>query len=187
MKSFIVFLGVDGSGKSTLIQEIKNEIENCTVFHFSPSHRYNTATVIKNPHNKNNYSITLSLIKFIFLIVNSIYSYLFFIKNGKNNKLIIGDRYFYDIAIDPRRYRLNLPSFITNLIYFLVPKPDMIFVLMGDPYEIILRKKEVSLNEIIRQQLELEGIARAKNNWILLDSTKKAVSDLLTQILEMIK
>lgn len=187
MKSFIVFLGVDGSGKSTLIQKLKNEMKDCKIFHFSPTPRYNKSSLNITPHNKNNYSKYLSLIKFTFLLFNSFYGYLFFIKEEKKDRLVVGDRYFYDIAIDLRRYRLNLPKFIANLVFYLVPKPDKVFVLIGDPYEISLRKKEVSLNEIIKQQTEIKKIAKYKTNWTLLDSSNKSVSELMTQVLDMIK
>lgn len=187
MKSFVVFLGVDGSGKSTLISTLCEKLDNCTIFHFSPTTKYNKSkSRVIEPHSKKKYSKLVSIIKLVYLIINAIYGYIFFIKRKVKKNHILGDRYFYDIFFDQKRYRLNLPLFLNKLIFKIFPRPDIVFVCIGDPKIISSRKKEISLVEIKKQQSNLRNVSHHQKNWILLDTTKYSVPELITIIMKYI-
>lgn len=55
------------------------------------------------------------------------------------------------MAVDPRRYRLNVPPALVRRLGGLVPKPDLLVLLDLPPAVAHDRKKEISLAEIERQ------------------------------------
>ena len=76
----IVFLGVDGSGKSTLINILNNDYQsntngfgylfrNISNYHLSVLKSLQKGKPIKNPHSKKNYNFFISFIKFIYLSI----------------------------------------------------------------------------------------------------------------------
>ena len=73
MKNFkiIVFLGVDGSGKSTLINSIvkKNKLKFKQI-HFTPDYFRNKKVQTVNPHLKKKRGKLFSLLKLIYWIIN---------------------------------------------------------------------------------------------------------------------
>lgn len=149
----ILFLGPDGCGKSTIIGHITEKIgkDKCAYFHLRPvvyKHKIKKAQV-NAPQSMPPYNSFYSFFKFIFLVCQFNFGW---IRNVfRSNKTVIFDRYLYDILIDPLRFRLKLPTFILKSIYYLIPRPDKIFVLVGDAQTINNRKKEVTLKETERQ------------------------------------
>ena len=82
------------------------------------------------------------------------------------------DRYFYDILVDPERYKIKLPEKIIKFFISIVPKPDLTFVITADPKKIYERKKEIQedkIQEIQNKYLELKKII--KNSYII-DNSK---------------
>lgn len=65
--------------------------------------------------------------------------------------LVCFDRYFHDVMMDPRRMRIGLPLWMMRLVFALVPAPDLVLCLGGDPGAIYRRKPETSEAEVIRQ------------------------------------
>lgn len=49
------------------------------------------------------------------------------------SKIFIFDRYYYDYYIDQKRSKTNLPYWIVRFGEILLPKPDLILCLGGDP------------------------------------------------------
>jgi thymidylate kinase len=66
--------------------------------------------------------------------------------------LVLFDRHFLDILVDPRRYRHNAPDCLTRLAIKLVPQPNL-FIFLDAPVECLqARKQEVSPSECARQR-----------------------------------
>ena len=112
-KIIISFMGVDGSGKTTLAKNLNKKIKKSQYLHLKPyiiflDHR----TVIKKPHLQKKSSVILSLVRFFSWLI----SYKIFFYLNKNKKIYIFDRYAHDILIDPIRYKHNLSKFITRFI-----------------------------------------------------------------------
>jgi len=71
--------------------------------------------------------------------------------------IVLADRYAYDIL------RINNPTvrrgWFRRLAAALIPSPHVTFFLEGDPEVITARKKELTLNETIRQQRAYRELA----------------------------
>jgi thymidylate kinase len=174
----VSFMGVDGSGKTTLSKKIKKRFKQSTYLHLKPYILYkDRRTVIKDPHNKKKSIFIISLLRLLSWLI----SYkIFFLKN-KNQKIYIFDRYAHDILIDPLRYKHNLSKGLTKMFLSFFPKPDLWIFLKPSIKTIKSRKYELSNNELTRQNKEYSIFFTNKKNVLKLD-TNKECSILLTKI-----
>ena len=74
----------------------------------------------------------------------------------RRGMLVVADRYTYDILLDPRRFRLNLPDWVLRVFVKTLPHPDAVLALVADPATIRQRKPELSVEEIKVYQKRLE-------------------------------
>ena len=162
----IAFMGVDGSGKSTLIKKLnkrlKKRYKKIKYLHLRPYFFLtDTRTVNKNPHSQKFRSKLVS----IFIIFNWLFVYhIFFLINLKlKNHLIIFDRYAHDLLIDKARYRLNLSKKFTKYILSLFPEPNL-WLFLEAPLKLVeKRKKELPTKELKRQMKEYSSFSKKKN------------------------
>ena len=157
---WIALFGPDGVGKSTVIEELKVQLGASFAaviqFHFRPMFgRKRADRPVTNPHGQPPRGRFISLIKLIYWLLDCWCGYLFVIRPGlRRAGLVILDRYYPDILVDPLRYRLPPSShrFARRLVA-LAPRPDL-NVLLEAPIEVIRRRKsEVSVAESQRQQV----------------------------------
>jgi hypothetical protein len=65
--------------------------------------------------------------------------------------LIVMERGWFDIAVDPRRYRLAVSSGLVEWLGRLLPGPDLVIILRADPDVLRIRKAELPDEESLRQ------------------------------------
>ena len=65
--------------------------------------------------------------------------------------LIVMERGWFDIAVDPRRYNLAVSRNLVEFLGRLLPGPDLVMVLQTDPDVLIRRKAELPQAELSRQ------------------------------------
>jgi adenylate kinase len=75
------------------------------------------------------------------------------------SNLVVFDRYFQDILVDPLRYRYGGPKWLSKLLSRFVPKPNLVIILEADPDIISRRKPEVSTDETRRQSAEYRELS----------------------------
>ena len=75
-------------------------------------------------------------------------------------KLVVYDRCFLDMVVDPLRYGLPTGNGV-RLIWSLLPKPDRIVALVGDPVAIHRRKPELPIADVGEQLATWRGLAAA--------------------------
>lgn len=68
-----------------------------------------------------------------------------------NGGLVVMERGWMDIAVDPRRYHLAVSSKLVESLGRLLPSPDLVIVLEADPRILRDRKPELPLGELARQ------------------------------------
>ena len=67
--------------------------------------------------------------------------------------LVVFDRYFQDLLIDPIRYRYGGPMWLPRLVSAFVPPPDLLLLVLDAEEEVILsRKRELPPVELRRQR-----------------------------------
>lgn len=199
----IAILGVDGAGKSTVINSIKPVLDEAThnatcVFHLRPGLLPPLARLkgrakaqvgpVLDPHGSPPSGWLGSLLRLIWLSLDYSLGYWLLIrpKIAKEPAIVIFDRYAYDMALDPRRFRIGLPGRVAALFARFAPRPDLIICLHAKPEVIAARKRELSMEEIERQLEALRAFAKIQQNAILV-STEGAVEDTRNTILNIMK
>lgn len=198
----VALLSPDGGGKSTTFERLKYL---CWGSFHGIEKRYFRPRVLKNPGHYNIFnpkeesetntdphavvqdSFLKSLVRFSFYNIDFIAGYWLKIKIMEiKKKLIIFDRYYYDYYVDMKRYKFKLPKWLPHLFGSLIPSPNLIFILDGDPKVLFARKKELPLEEITRQVAEYRNVASKMNNAILIDTERSieiVSEDITTKIL----
>jgi len=196
----IAILGVDGAGKSTVIQAILPGLNAAThnavfVLHLRPSllpplsrlkgRKESPAGTIVEPHSSKPSGYLGSLCRLLYLSLDYVLGYWLIIRPriAKRPALVIFDRYAYDMGLDPSRFRIGVPGWVAGWFAALAPEPDLIICLHGNPEIICARKQELPLEETRRQVEALRAFAARKKGAILI-ATDSSVEETRDQVLQ---
>lgn len=178
-------LGPDGSGKTTMLEKVKEDIypafRRISQYHLFPlkkSHSNGGGVIVTDPHHMKQRGIVLSLLKLLYFIWVYNWGYIKTVYPQKvRSTFVVFDRYYQDILIDPLRYRNGAPLWLTKLIGKLIPLPDLWIVLDAPTDVIQQRKQEVSREETERQRQSYRAFANNTKNCLLVD-TNRDVKDI---------
>lgn len=185
----IAILGTDGSGKSTIINNITpilNEgFHNGIIYnHLRPNvipdlgvvmgkkEKKEDVNVVSNPHAEKQSGFMKSIVRWGYYMIDYTLGYLkavYPVIHSKS-KIFIFDRYYYDYYIDQKRSKTNLPNWVLKFGEFFVPRPDITLCLGGDPEKIYNRKPETSLEEVTRQTNALKEFCKNHKNAVWIDT-----------------
>lgn len=194
---FIVLLGVDGAGKTTIAENLKARY--VTAFR-KIDHYHSRVRVLKdisqlkkdatpidasNPHGKKQKAGKFtSVAKFGYYFLD------FLIGNVKiaiakiKSTLVLVERYYYDYSIDKVRYNLNLSDKFLLFFEHFVLKPDVIFILTGDSKKLLDRKHEITIDEIDEQKRKLNERFINNPKAVFIDTTEKEILPIARKIVE---
>lgn len=194
---FIVLLGVDGAGKTTIADSLKERY--VTAFR-RIDHYHSRVRVLKDisqlkkdakpvdasdPHGKKQKSGRLtSVVKFGYYFLD------FLIGNVKitvakiKSTLVLVERYYYDYSIDKVRYNLNLSDGFLSFFEHFILKPDVIFILTGNSKELLERKHEITIEEIDEQKKKLADRFRGNPKAVFIDTTEGTVDECVAKMLK---
>ena len=185
----VSFMGVDGSGKSTLIEvlrkKLKNKFRKIKYIHLRPYLiLLDKSTVQANPHkSKKTWPILLNFFRILYWLI--IYRFFFYLFGNNSNQLIIFDRYAHDLMIDSIRYKFNLPINIAKFILDLFPNPNL-WIVVNAPIKVLeKRKKELPTKELKRQIRTYLNFAKQRKNSIVVN-TNNSVQSCLSLIIKKI-
>jgi thymidylate kinase len=202
----VVFLGPDGSGKSTVIQRVYEDLKPVfrrrARYHLFPlSFSKGIEIPVTNPHGQRPRTVVLSVAKLTYLMLRYSIGWLLEILPARIRSTgIFFDRYYHDLLVDPKRYRYGGPIWLAHIVGRLIPKPDL-WILLDAPAEVIqARKSEVSSDETKRQRqayldlvpnlrnvfvidasLSIENVAKDVNQAILNFMAKRTAERILAQ------
>lgn len=187
-QSTICFLGPDGAGKSTLAQEMKKEyaaffkkFDTKTEYvYFGWQPFLPTTKLISWLLQRQQYNIVSTLNKkkshFSFfqemLLLYYFTEYLlryFFLIAGKKNKIIIFDRYFYDLYA---HYNYAARSILFPALLRFFPRPDYTFVLDAPAAVLQKRKQDLTLEQQ-QQHQRCYSIVAEKMNFIMIQTDQR--------------
>ena len=196
----ICLIGVDGSGKSTLIELLSKRVEEffdkleCTTqkLYFGWTPFLPTTTLISKILKKKKYSIvkemnksekTFSVVQELMLFyyyIEYLSKYLFTVfpqRFGKNVVLI--DRYFYDMYV---HYSYAKNSKIFSFLMKWYPQPDYTFFLDVPVSVLDARKDEMTVEELTLHRKRYQELQSQLHLPII--NTEKSLEECVDQILE---
>ena len=166
----VAFVGNDGCGKSTVVNELRGTIdkmgvkENSKFFYWRPFFFPEIKTIIpiakkitrpnKNydfTKEKKIYALPVSLAKLLYYVMDFIVGGLHGRIGVARGGIHIYDRHYDDLIVYPERFGMTLPKCLAEFFRFFVPQPDIIFFLNSSAAVIKERKYEIYDEELERQ------------------------------------
>lgn len=190
----IVVLGADGSGKSTVIAQVKTAFtpafRRTQYIHLRPHLGRKTADgpPVVDPHGQPPRSWLISVLKLLYFLFDYSVGYLWQIyPQLVRSTFVIFDRYYHDLLVDTKRYRYGGPRWWATFIGTLIPKPDL-WILLDAPADVLqARKQEVSFDETVRQREAYVQLVERFPNSIIVDAAQPVeavVADVNRAVLE---
>jgi len=172
----ITFSGVDGAGKSTVIENIALRIEKqlrkpVVVLRHRPSilpilsvwskgkEKAHQDVIEGLPRQGKNKSSLSSFMRFSYYYFDYLLGqFVVYFKYILRGKVVIYDRYYFDFINDSKRSNIVLPKKLTSFCYKFLMKPEFNFFLFADAKTILNRKKELSKATIEKLTADYHGL-----------------------------
>lgn len=167
---FIALVGPDGSGKSTLAAPLADRLARRLggvsghTFHWKPKRlRGRGGGPVTSPHARPPRSRAASRLWLGLHLAEFATGYLTVIlPRLVRGQPVVGERYLFDLWLDPLRYRLDLPSgTVSDGGRLRLLGPDITLCLIADARVLQSRKSEVSIETTERQLAAIEAMAGA--------------------------
>ena len=193
----VSILGSDGAGKSTLISRLQEMLDPCfrnqTVFHFRPRawERRVNSTPVLDPHAQMPRWKIVGLAKTLYYFFDHIIGHWLKVRPALvHSSLVLFDRDFSDLIVDPLRFRLTGSCTARFLSHF-IPRAAVTLILDAPPEVLYARKPELTLEELSRQRQILRSIHQSTANSQLLcangqpeEIARAAVEKIITVLAE---
>ena len=174
----VVLLGPDGAGKSSTIDALEKALApifaRTEVRGFAPSLRQFLKRPSKStgtPHALKPRSLPTSLIRAGYWTLHGTLGYASIYWAKVKSTLVLNDRHYVDILVDPVRYRYGGPRWVLKFIWQLMPKPDLIILLHGPAEVLQARKRELTVEETARQCRDYLALVKPMRNSHIVDAT----------------
>jgi thymidylate kinase len=175
----VVLLGPDGAGKSSTIAALETALAplfaTTEVLGFAPTLKdfikrkpKSTAT----PHALKARSPAVSLLRAGWWTAWGVFSHLSLRWSKARSRLILNDRHFVDILVDPVRYRYGGPRPLLKLVWAIMPRPDVVILLDGPAEVLQARKRELTVEETARQSKDYLALVRPMKTGHVVDATQ---------------
>jgi hypothetical protein len=181
----VAVVGPDGVGKSTLAAALPEALAG--VFWHSRRHHLKPGVLPRPglllgrptadftaPHSRPPSPPVLSAARLVYLWADAMLGWLPGVAlPRRRSSLVVIERGWRDLEVDPARYRLDLPPRLVRALARLLPEPDLVLVL-GAPADTVSRRKpELPTREIERQLRAWRSLAAAEpGRYLELDATQ---------------
>jgi len=159
----VVIAGPDGTGKTTLAGALPSVCEGPfrrhLHLHWRPSIlpslgriAQTTAGDPTDPHGRPPHGPVLSIAALGYYWLDFLLgSWLRIAPSRARSGLVVVERGWWDVAVDPSRYRMDVPPALVRFLGHLLPRPDLVLLLHAPEPVLSLRKGEISDEEARRQ------------------------------------
>lgn len=209
----ITFSGVDGAGKSTVIEQVRTQVEKrfrrkVVVLRHRPAvlpmlraWKEGRVAAEKNaaerlPRQGTNKNILSSLLRFGYYYCDYLFGqFVVQVKYVWRGYIVLYDRYYFDFINDGKRSNISLPAWLTRSWYRLLLKPAFNFFLYAKEDTILRRKQELdraAIQELTARYRALFSSLRRKSrhvqyvaieNEVLGDTLQTIINHLKTKTL----
>ena len=186
---FVAFLGVDGAGKSTLIDLVVPILDGVThggvhVRHLRPGllpplanllgRSSSSGGEVTNPHGSRPSGRIGSVIRTLYYAADYFLGYWLIVRTllARKPDVVIFDRFHFDLFLDPRRFRIGLSNRMLRPLVKLLPQPELVICLVADPKAVHQRKPELPFREVCEQVSRLEMLAGSLSNAVVVKTDK---------------
>jgi len=187
----VAFLGMDGSGKTSVIEGVGEALlpifHRQKIIHLRPSLRAKQYQgPVTNPHGRPPRGFFLSVGKLFYWWAEYAVGWFLSVFPSKVRKaLILFDRYYHDLLVDSKRYRYGGPMWLARLATRFVPKPDL-FIFLDLPAEVAYsRKPEVPPEEARKLREQYLKLARSLPNSHVVDASRP-FAEVVTEVEQII-
>jgi thymidylate kinase len=186
----VLFVGIDGAGKSTLAREILGHPEiqrrfaGARYFHWIPCGQgdFPWPPFEDRPRNTTRTSAFVSILRLLRNCLRVWWSWLTNVKElVKSGHLVILDRFVANYWLDPLSVRYSGTPAILQMAAGWLPKPDIMFILDAPAGILARRKNELSFTQIEKQREALERLPALALRSVKLDATRP-VEELVANI-----
>lgn len=186
----VLIVGPDGSGKSTLATALAERVSGVHIY-WRPGMLPMAGRIVgkrlepgvnHDPHGQKLNSPIRSAVRVLYYLVDFTLGDLVRLRFGAHHRdVVVVERGWLDMIIDPQRYRLR-SNRLCSLLQPLVPKADLLVLVVVPPEVAYARKAELPLHEIERQYMAWRSLDRGFRNRIELDG-QAPVGSALAEIL----
>lgn len=159
----VLVVGPDGSGKSTLASMLPEANRGLFRFaihqHFRPGLLPRPGSLVRKgerdwskPHAPALHGRMVSLVLLTYFWLDFLIGgWLRIWPSRVRTGLVVAERGWWDLAVDPRRYRLQVPATLVRVLGRFLQRPDLVLVLEAPSAAIVERKDELPAAELMRQ------------------------------------
>jgi thymidylate kinase len=176
----VAVVGPDGSGKSTLTRALPDAcgqlFRRSLAIHFRPGILPRPGKVVAaslppdptRPHARPVHGSAVSLLLLAYYWLDFQVGHALKVAPTRaRSGLVVVERGFLDLAVDPTRYRLKVSPRLVHVLSRLLPSPDLTIVLDAGAEATAERKSELPLAEIVRQSETWRALApRGRSLWV---------------------
>jgi serine acetyltransferase/thymidylate kinase len=172
----IACLGPTGSGKSSVIQALSEQpldvFENVHTMELRPGvMRAGTIKAGRTTRKREPRGRFTTIVKLMMFVVDYWLGYWLWIRPKLvRSTLVVSNRYFDDVLVDPRRYRIDRALAFARLLLRWVPRPELWLVFDIPSQALQGRQEEFGEEEATRQRGEYRRLLRGHENVVVLDA-----------------
>jgi serine acetyltransferase/thymidylate kinase len=172
----IACLGPPGSGKSSVIQSLSDKpldvFENVHTMELRPGvMRASTIKAGSRTRTSEPRGRFTTIVKLMMFVADYWLGYWLWIRPKLvRSTLVVSNRYFDDVLVDPRRYRIDRALAFARLVLRWVPRPELWIVFDIPSQALQARQDELGEEEATRQRGEYRRLLRGHENVVVLDA-----------------
>lgn len=179
----VVLMGPDGCGKSTVATGLRTALagtfhpERGDYVHWKPRLRRpgTPGAVHPNPHDQPSRSSPIAVCFLLAHALELLLAHLLFVHPRlSRNGLVVVDRSFADLLVDPARYRYGGPLWLVKCVLRCLPRSDLVLCLDASSTVLQARKPEVPEQESARQREAYRRLVSSLPQGYVLDAEQPA-------------